>query len=218
MTKKAVIKLGHRKYKVNLLRFAVSAIIISAALALPVYGITEAVKAMQPATLTAYAADVQEIEEKECISSEEPAVLPEEEPAVIEAPEEPAMPELDEAEVEMLACVIYQEAGGNECSDLCRKYVGDVVLNRVNDNRFPDTLEGVLTQKSQYGRFHWTGIIWPKRASNAGEAAAVQRAYDTARALLSGNHSELFGEGYIFQAEFKQGKDIIFLDGMYFGR
>ena len=118
----------------------------------------------------------------------------------------------------MLACVIYQEAGGNACSDLCRKYVGDVVLNRVNDGRFPDTIEGVLTQKRQYGRFYWTGIVWPERAKNPGEAKAVQRAYDTARDLLSGNHSELYGAGYVFQAEFKQGKDIIYLDGTYFGR
>lgn len=122
------------------------------------------------------------------------------------------------AEIELLACVIYQEAGGDACSDLCRAYVGDVVLNRVEDPRFPDTLEGVLTQQGQYGRFHWTGIIWPERASNPREADAVQRAYDTARALLSGEHSELYGQGYIWQAEFEQGTDVIYLDGLYFGR
>jgi len=131
---------------------------------------------------------------------------------------EQAAPELDEAMVEMLACRIYWEAGGDSCSDLCRYYCGDVMLNRVNDPRFPDTLEGVLTQKKQYGRFYWTGIVWPERAKKPGEAHAVQRAYDTARDLLSGNHSELYGAGYVWQAEFKQGKDIIYLDGMYFGR
>lgn len=127
-------------------------------------------------------------------------------------------PEVDEAEVEMLACLIYQEAGGNACSDTCRAYIGDVALNRVLDPRFPDTLEGVLTQKRQYGRFYWTGIVWPARASKPEETAAVERAYDTARALLSGEHSELYGAGYIWQAEFKQGVDIIYLDGLYFGR
>lgn len=34
-----------------------------------------------------------------------------------------------EEEVEMLACAIYQEAGGDACCDLCRHRVGDVILN-----------------------------------------------------------------------------------------
>lgn len=126
--------------------------------------------------------------------------------------------EVNEEEVEMLACVIYCEAGGDACSDLCRMYVGDVVLNRVNDSRFPDTIKEVLTQKSQYGRFHWTGIVWPERAKYDGESEAVERSYRIARELLSGEHSEIFGEGYIWQAEFSQGKDTIYLDGLYFGR
>ena len=141
------------------------------------------------------------------------ATGPESEPIAVEEPAEP-----DEAEVEMLACGIYCEAGGDACSDLCRYYVGDVMLNRVNDPRFPDTLEGVLTGKGQYGRFYWTGIVWPELASNPGAAAAVARAYDTARALLRGEHSELYGAGYIWQAEFTQGTDVIYLDGLYFGR
>ena len=141
-------------------------------------------------------------------------------PAETEKPaetEQPA-PELDEAEVEMLACGIYCEAGGNACSDKCRYMVGDVMLNRVNDPRFPDTLEEVLTQKGQYGTFYWTGIVWPERAQYETERAAVERAYETARALLSGEHSELYGAGYIWQAEFPQGTDGFWLDGIYFGR
>ena len=121
-------------------------------------------------------------------------------------------------DLEMLACVIYQEAGGDACSDLCHFMVGDVVLNRVADSRFPDTIEEVLTQRGQYGTFSKTGVVWPARASNPGEAAAVERAYDTARRLLSGEHSELYDAGYIWQAEFIQGTDVIEVDGTYFGR
>lgn len=121
-------------------------------------------------------------------------------------------------DLEMLACVIYQEAGGDACSDLCRFIVGDVVLNRVADSRFPDTIEEVLTQRGQYGTFSKTGVVWPARAGNSGEAAAVERAYDTARRLLSGEHSELYDAGYIWQAEFIQGTDVIEVDGTYFGR
>lgn len=96
--------------------------------------------------------------------------------------------------------------------------VGDVILNRVEDDRFPDTVEGVLTQRAQYGRFHWTGVVWPARASNAGEAHAVERAREIARSLLQGEHSELYGAGYIWQAEFQQGSDRIQRDGIWFGR
>lgn len=148
-----------------------------------------------------------------------PTPEPEPEPTP-EVPEEtdPPAPEIDEERLEMLACVIYQEAGGDACSDLCRYRAGDVVLTRELDPRFPDTLEAVLTQKGQFGEFYWTGIKWPARASAPEEAAAVQRAYDTARALLAGEHSDLWGLGYIWLAEFPQGTDVIYEDGIYFGR
>lgn len=143
--------------------------------------------------------------------------------AAITGPEENAAAQTQatpysEDELEIFACAIYQEAGGDGCSDLCRMYVGDVMLNRVADPRFPDTLYEVLTQKHQYGLFWKTGIIWPGRASNPNEAAAVERAYDTARALLEGEHSELYGAGYIYQDTKPRGKDVIYLDGEYFGR
>lgn len=124
----------------------------------------------------------------------------------------------DETMVEMLACGIYQEAGGDACSDECRIDVGDVMLNRVADPRFPNTLEGVLTAPGQYGRFSKTGIVWPERAKNPGEKHAVERAYNIARQLLSGKHGELWGQGYVWQAEFEQGTEGFWLDGLYFGR
>ena len=128
-------------------------------------------------------------------------------------------PVVDEAELEMLACVIYQEAGGDAVSNEARYMVGDVVLNRIADERFPDTMEEVLMQERQYGRFYWTGIVWPDRAEKPEEAAAVERAYAIAYDLLSDTyHSKLYNEGYIWQAEFEQGHDIIALDGIYFGK
>lgn len=133
-----------------------------------------------------------------------------------------ATPELlwTEDEVEMLACAIYQEAGGDACCDLCRHRVGDVILNRMEDERFPNTVEEVLTDYQQYGRFYWTGVVWPERADKPGEAHAVARAWATARDILSGEHSDLYGEGYIYQAEFEQGTDVIYCEdcGIYFGR
>lgn len=121
-------------------------------------------------------------------------------------------------DVELLAAVIYQEAGGNKCCDDCRRRVADVVLNRVADERFPDTLHGVLTQERQYGRFHWTGVVWPDKAYADSERPAVERAYRIAEEVLRGEHSELYGQGYIWQAEFMQGTDIVFHCNTYFGK
>lgn len=125
---------------------------------------------------------------------------------------------IDQDKLEMLACVIYQEAGSDFCCDECRRRVADVVLNRVEDSRFPNTIEDVLTAERQYGRFHWTGVVWPDRANNPGEAHAVDRAYKIAEEVLRGQHSDLYGNGYIWQAEFEQGSDVVECCGIYFGR
>lgn len=126
-------------------------------------------------------------------------------------------PEINPDELEMLACVIYQEAGGDNTCDECRRRVADVVLNRVADPRFPDTIYGVLTQPGQYSALS-AGIRWPERASNPYEAHAVRRAYRIAKGILMGEHSDLYGKGYIWQATFIQGRDNIYCCGHYYGR
>ena len=124
-------------------------------------------------------------------------------------------------DVERLACVIYQEAGGDACCDLCRKRVADVVLNRVKDPRFKGTtIEEILTDGDpapQWGLYSVTGVVWPEKASYPEEAEAVQRAWDTAFDVLEGNHSDLT-EDYIWCAEFPQGTDVIEHCGIYFGK
>lgn len=136
--------------------------------------------------------------------------------AEIEAPAEPEKT-YSEEDLEMLALVIYQEAGGDACSDETRLMVGNVVMNRVASDRFPDTIEEVLLQERQYGRLHWTGLVWPERASKPEEAHAVQRAYDCAERVLEGER--LLPDDVIWQAEFKQGTEVVAeQDGMYFCR
>ena len=170
---------------------------------------------------------VEEIEEPE-IRIVEPEIDISEESEVeveveVEAPAEEEVDEeieVDPEELELLACVIYQEAGADYCCDDCRRRVADVVLNRVEDDRFPDNIQDVLTQKRQYGRYYWTGVVWPERAQNDCEKHAVERAYRIAEEVLKGEHSELYGEGYIWQAEFKQGTGIVYCDQckIYFGK
>ena len=117
-------------------------------------------------------------------------------------------------ELELLACAIYCEAGGDACTDETRRMVGEVILNRVADPRFPSSIEGVLTQKSQYGRFHWTGVVWPSRAAH--EPEAVERAYRCAEAVLT--EPRLLPADVVFQAEFVQGEVVTSAPGYYFCR
>lgn len=168
--------------------------------------------------------EIEEVEEPE-IRVAEPEIYISEEPteeeveADIEEPVEEEI-EVDPEDLELLACVIYQEAGADYCCDDCRRRVADVVLNRVEDDRFPDNIQDVLTQKRQYGRYYWTGVVWPERAKNDCEKHAVERAYRIAEEVLKGEHSELYGEGYIWQAEFKQGTGVVYCDQckIYFGK
>lgn len=126
--------------------------------------------------------------------------------------------DIDPSDLEYLAIVIFQEAGGDAYCDECRRRVADVVLNRVDSPRYPNNIHDVLTQPYQYGRLHWTGVVWPARAYHETEGESVERAYRIAEEVLSGVHSELYGKGYIYQAEFVQGKDNIYCCGHYFGR
>ena len=127
-------------------------------------------------------------------------------------------PSYTEDDLYCLAVLIYQEGGGDCVCDECRFRIGDVVLNRVADERFPNTIREVITQHRQYGLLYWTGVEWAERASNPAEQHAVQRSWDTAKALLEGEHSELYGNGYVFQAEFEQGNGSIYCCGHYFAK
>ena len=129
------------------------------------------------------------------------AVVPEPYPTIT------VYPNYTDDEVEILALVIYQEAGADYCSDDTRRKVGSVFLNRVKSSLFPNTFREVAIQKQQYGTLYWTGIKWPDRAVKEQEAHAVQRAYTVARELLA--NGSILPDNVIYQAEFPQG------DGIY---
>ena len=118
-------------------------------------------------------------------------------------------------ELDILALIVYQEAGGDGVSDDTRRLVAQVFLNRVNDSRFPDSFYEVATAERQYGRLYWTGIVWPDRASSQVEAHAVERAYKIAQEVLESDEP-VCPAGVIFQAQFVQGDIYAEQDGMYF--
>lgn len=124
-------------------------------------------------------------------------------------------PSYTEEELEILAIIIYQEAGGDACSDDTRMKVGNVFLNRVDSPLFPDTFEEVALQDWQYGTLSQTGLKWPDRASYDGEQHAVERAYDIAKRCLE--EDRILPPNVIFQAEFEQGDGTYcYQDGFYF--
>ena len=133
-----------------------------------------------------------------------------------EATEPPTEPSYTPQELEMLALVIYQEAGADWCSDDTRLMVGTVVMNRIADPRFPDTMHEVVTEERAYGLLHWTGIVWPARASHQTEAHAVERAYAIAERILLGERT--LPEDVVFQSEYIMGEIVAYSDGMYFCR
>ena len=46
------------------------------------------------------------------------------------------------------AKIVYCEAGGE--SQLCKEYIAQVILNRINSTRFPNTVHGVIFQGRQF--------------------------------------------------------------------
>lgn len=149
-------------------------------------------------------------------STPTPAAEPEKlvEPVICPIEKAPAYTEED---LEILALIIYQEAGGDACSDETRQMVGTVVLNRVASPYFPDTIKDVALQRAQYGLLYWTGIKWPDRAELPQEAHAVARAYECAEQLLEGDRA--LPADVVYQAEFTQGTEVVAeVDGIYFCR
>lgn len=169
---------------------------------------------------------MEEIEEIAKEAEPEPVIVPirvDKLPEQVQETEEHSASEWwSEDDVFCLAAVIYQEAGGDACTDETRRMVADVVMNRVFDDRFPNTIREVLEDAPggalQYGRFALTGVCFPAAADAECEQHAVERAYRIANEVLDGEHSELFGEGYIWQAEFSQGSGCVWQDGICFGK
>jgi N-acetylmuramoyl-L-alanine amidase len=62
--------------------------------------------------------------------------------------EEEIAEQIEEGEKELLACLVWAEARGED--QLGKQLVVDVVLNRVDDPRFPDTITDVIYQRYQF--------------------------------------------------------------------
>ena len=94
----------------------------------------------------------------------------------------------------LLSHLIYAESSG--CSDEHQLAVGSVVLNRVNDNLFPNSLYEVIHQNGQYS-CTWNGSF---------ERTPDEQSVNNAIYLLE-NGSQI-PSNVLYQAEFEQGSSV----------
>lgn len=108
-----------------------------------------------------------------------------------------------EDDLYILSHVITGEAEG--CSRDMKLSVGSVVLNRVSDDRFPDTVAEVVFQPGQYA-CTWDGNYYREPS---------QETIDIAAELLEDGTA--IDESVVWQAEFPQGVGVYDIIGnMYF--
>ena len=94
----------------------------------------------------------------------------------------------------ILSHIISAEAGN--CSEDMMLSVGSVVLNRVADDRFPDTIEDVVFQKGQYSPT-WNGAYYQEPTEGAQKVAE--------QLLTEGSQIDA---SVVWQAEFPQGNGV----------
>ena len=107
--------------------------------------------------------------------------------------QEPAQTYSDE-DLYVLSHIISAESGN--CSEDMMISVGSVVLNRVADDRFPDTIYEVVFQEGQYSPT-WNGAYY---------AEPTEAACEVAKTLLE--EGSAIDSSVVWQAEFPQGEGI----------
>ena len=110
------------------------------------------------------------------------------------------------SEIDLLAHLIYAEAGSDWCTDRLQLRVGSVALNRVKHPDYPDNLYDVIHQSGQYSCVR-SGMI---------DYEYNDRAYECAKFLIL-NGSQL-PDNVVYQAEFTQGDGVYDTDDIKDGR
>ena len=130
--------------------------------------------------------------------------LPEDNPVVINTKE--LWQKADEQfcrDRDIIATVVYNEAGYG-CSDRHMELVAAVVWNRVNSDRFPDTVYEVVTAPRQYlPAYADANSFYGKRAR---ESEVWSKCQEIAEKVLKGEVD--CPENVFFQANFTQGTEI----------
>lgn len=109
-------------------------------------------------------------------------------------------------DIRILTTTVFHEAG--HTTEQLRQYVAQVVLNRVEDSRFPDTVKGVITQPGQYSTKYAT-----VEAANAIQATDSKNGTyyygiceDSVKAAMMGQVE--MPSNVLYQANSSQGKGV----------
>lgn len=124
----------------------------------------------------------------------EEGTIAEEAEAVEEDVEEEA-DEADQDDIDLLARLIFAEA--NTLSYEAQSYAGSVVINRVNSNSYPNTIEGVIYQSGQYACVS---------DGHLAKATPTETQYDLAEDLIE--NGSYIPAKVVYQAEFLQGSGL----------
>ena len=101
-----------------------------------------------PLTMDIILANNKNTEEKTTENTIEEKTVEPEEQKVVDNVGDQVVRSYSEQEVYELAKIVYCEAGGE--SQLCKEYVAQVVINRVNSPKFPNTIHDVIFQGKQF--------------------------------------------------------------------
>ena len=109
-------------------------------------------------------------------------------------------------DIRILTTTVFHEAG--HTTEQLRQYVAQVVLNRVEDSRFPDTVKGVITQPGQYSTKYAT-----VEAANAIQATDSKNGTDYYGICEDSVKAAMMGQvempsNVLYQANFSQGKGV----------
>lgn len=109
-------------------------------------------------------------------------------------------------DIRILTTAVFYEAG--HTTDQLREYVAQVVLNRVADSRFPDTVKGVITQPGQYATKYAT-----QAATDSILAADQQNGTSYYSLCQTAVKKAMMGQvdmpsNVLYQANFAQGKGV----------
>jgi spore germination cell wall hydrolase CwlJ-like protein len=109
-------------------------------------------------------------------------------------------------DIRILATTVYYEAGTT--TDQLRQYVAQVVMNRVADSRFPNTVKGVVTQAGQYaGNYATTSATQAIKNKDSQNGTYYYATCETAaKAAMMGQVD--MPSSVIYQANFSQGKGV----------
>lgn len=106
-------------------------------------------------------------------------------------------PKVTDNDVKWLALNIYHEARGESLDGMLA--VGIVTMNRVASDKYPNTVEGVVKQRSQ---FSW---YWDGRSDNIYDQKAWEVSKDVARIVLTKDNlkiKEKIGDSLYYHANY----------------